>query len=289
VSLETDKELPTRKLPVKLPSRKLSVERPAERKQSKRKAKFKNPLADTEGRYAGLVSAVTSAAFAAQAGGSTTSAYTPTDLPAQVGTPSKSADTPAAHLSQAGRSAVMAYSPMEHLSQVCLPTGIADTSMEHLFLVGEAAALPRGHEEVPAAPEDMPAPLEGRADTSEDVPASPDEVIGMPKDGMAHSPGDRQPGVSLLLSALQAGAEEEMRVKKDAATTTGRQATQTALTPLPLPLHSLQRLAVTLSLGLLSPLGKPLSPLRGRGLRTSGQRTKWRISSRTRKRSGSRR
>jgi hypothetical protein len=54
------------------------------------------------------------------------------------------------------------------------------------------------------------------ADFSDGVADTPDD--------MADSPGDRQAGIDLPLSALQAGAKEETQVKKDAATTTRKQA-----------------------------------------------------------------
>jgi hypothetical protein len=56
------------------------VKKPSGRKQSKRRAKLNIPLADTGGRDADLVSADTSANFAAQAGRSTTSADNPCGL-----------------------------------------------------------------------------------------------------------------------------------------------------------------------------------------------------------------
>jgi hypothetical protein len=79
---------------------------------------------------------------------------------------------------------------------------------------------------VQAAPGYMPAPLEGMPGTPGDVQATAahaDSVADTP-DNVADYPGDKQPGIGLPLSALQAGAKDKTRVKKDAATTTRRQA-----------------------------------------------------------------
>jgi hypothetical protein len=230
VSPETSEELPTRRLPVRLPTRGPSVERPAGRKPSKRKAKPKISPADTGGRGADLVSA-----------------DTPTDLAAQVGLSTKPADTPVAYLSQADESTMSADTPTDLAAQVSLSAKSADAPVACLPQADGSAGMADTPEDVPAAPEDMPTPLEGRADATEDVPAAPDEVTGTPEEAtgmadtsgnmadfsdsmadtagnLADSPGDRQAGIGLPLSALQAGAEEETRVKEDAATITRRQA-----------------------------------------------------------------
>ncbi len=189
VSPEASEKLPTRRLPVRPPTRWPSVERPAGRKRSKRKAKPKISPADTGGRDADLVSA-----------------DTPMDPVARAGLSAKSADAPIVCLSQADESTMSADIP----------------------------------EDVPAAPEDVPAPLEGMlskpedvtatadtsdgvADTSDNVADFSDDVADAPGD-VADSPEDRQAGIDLPLSALQAGAEEEDQLEKDAATTTRRRA-----------------------------------------------------------------
>jgi hypothetical protein len=79
---------------------------------------------------------------------------------------------------------------------------------------------------VQAASGDMPTPLEGMPGTPGDVTAMANHADGVADtpDNLADSPGDKQPGIGLPLSALQEGAKEETRIKKDAATTTRRQA-----------------------------------------------------------------
>jgi hypothetical protein len=76
-SPETDEELSAKKQLVKLSTRKLLVKEPSGKKQSRRKAKLNILIVDTGGREADLVSADTSATFAAQVGGPTKSASTP--------------------------------------------------------------------------------------------------------------------------------------------------------------------------------------------------------------------
>ncbi len=127
----------------------------------------------------------------------------------------------------------------------------------------------------------MPEGATATADHANDVAGFPDSMVGTPEatataahaddvadffdsvadtpDDVAESPGDRPAGIGQTLSALQAGAEEKeevKRVKEDAATTRRQSAPRNSANVV--HFHSLLRPAATLSLGLLSPLGKPL-------------------------------
>jgi hypothetical protein len=186
--------------------------------------------------------------------------------------------------------AVYTYMLLLPNMQICMSAKSADTPVACLSQADGSTTSADTLTVVQAAPGDIPAPLEGMpskpedvtvmADTSDNVADFSDGVADTPGD-MPDSPEDRQAGIGLPLSALQAGAEEEDQLKEDAATTTRRQAAPSSSAMPPLHLHSLEHPAATLSLGLLSPLGKPLSPLGGRRLRTSGLRRE-RSGSRTR-------
>jgi hypothetical protein len=117
--------------------------------------------------------------------------------------------------------------------QICMSAKSADTPVACLSQADGSTTSADTLTVVQAAPGDIPAPLEGMpskpeevtvmADTSDNVAYFSDGVADTLGD-MPDSPEDRQAGIGLPLSALQAGAEEEDQLKEDAATTTRRQA-----------------------------------------------------------------
>jgi hypothetical protein len=121
-----------------------------------------------------------------------------------------SADTSTTSAVQAGGSIKSADRPVTRLSQA-----------------GRSAALASNLQEVPAAPEQVPATLEGRSDAPEDVPAAPDEVTGEPEDvtaravnagQVADSSGDGRPNA--------ASSDNENRSKDSVSTTSANTNTE---------------------------------------------------------------